>query len=77
MIVATVGPIAHAWLLLVSTTAMGRMPSDDRCYCGAHGTRVVATSTHSSDGLSDISKLLLLPPTVATCDMTSDDRYYY
>jgi hypothetical protein len=56
---------------------MGDMTSDDHCYSWAHGTRAGATNAHSSDGPSDISGLLLLPPTVATGDMTSDDRCYY
>jgi hypothetical protein len=42
-----------------------------------HVARAVATSAHSSDMLSDISGPLLLPPTVATGDMTSGDRCYY
>jgi hypothetical protein len=37
---------------------------------------VGATSAHSSDGPSDISGLLLLPPTVATVYLTSDDCCY-
>jgi hypothetical protein len=36
-----------------------------------------ATSAHSSDEPSDISGLLLVPPTVAMGDMTIDDRCYY
>jgi hypothetical protein len=31
-------------LLLPLTVAMSHMTSDDRCYCWAHDTRVVATS---------------------------------
>jgi hypothetical protein len=31
------------------------MTSEDCCYYGARGTRVGATSTHSSDGPSNIS----------------------
>jgi hypothetical protein len=38
--------------------------------------RVVAIGAHNSDGSSDICGLLLLPPTVATGYMTSDDRCY-
>jgi hypothetical protein len=56
---------------------MGDMTSDDHCYSWAHDMRAGATNAHSSDGPSDISGLLLLPPTVATGDMTSDDRCYY
>jgi hypothetical protein len=76
MSVATIGHVAHAWLLLAPTAAMSRMTSDDRCYCGAHGTREVAISAHSSDGLFEISEPLLLPQTIAIYDMTSDDRCY-
>jgi hypothetical protein len=36
-----------------------------------------ATSAHSCDEPSDISGLLLVPPTVAMGDMTIDDRCYY
>jgi hypothetical protein len=36
-----------------------------------------ATSAHSSDGSSDISGPFLLPPTVATGYMTSEDHCYY
>jgi hypothetical protein len=75
--VATVGHVAHTRLLLAPTAVMGHMTSDDRCYCGARGTRTVATSGHNSDGLSDISGPLLLPPKVATGNMTSHDRCYY
>jgi hypothetical protein len=46
-------------------------------YCGTRGTRAVATSAHSNDGQSDISGPLLLPPTIATGSMTSEDRCYY
>jgi hypothetical protein len=35
---------------------------------------VGATSAHSSNGPSDINRSLLLPPTIATCSMTSDDH---
>jgi hypothetical protein len=50
------------------------MTSDDRYYCGARGTRVISTSPHSNDGPSDINGPLLLPSTVATGYVTSDDR---
>jgi hypothetical protein len=43
----------------------------------ACGTRAVATSAQNSDELSDISRPLLLPPTVAMGDMTLDDHCYY
>jgi hypothetical protein len=56
---------------------MDGMTSDDCYYCGAHGTHAVATSAHSSDELSDISRPLLLAPTVGTGDMTLGDRCYY
>jgi hypothetical protein len=36
----------------------------------------IATRCHSSNRPSDISKLLLLPPTVAIGYMTSDERCY-
>jgi hypothetical protein len=38
------------------------MTSDDHWYCGTHGTRISATSAHSSDRSFYISGLLLLPP---------------
>jgi hypothetical protein len=47
-----------------------------RCYRGTRGTRAVATGVHSSDGESDISGPLLLPPIIATCSITSEDRCY-
>jgi hypothetical protein len=52
-----------------------------RCCCpiatvGARGTRAVAASAHSSDGLPDISGPLLLSPTIAMGDMASDDHCY-
>jgi hypothetical protein len=75
--VATVGHVEHARLLIVPTTAMGRMTSADHCYCGARSTHASATSAHSSDGPWDISRLLLLPPTMATDHLTSADRCYY
>jgi hypothetical protein len=50
---------------------------ENRCYYGAHGMHAGATSAHISDGPSDISGPLLLPPTVATDDMTSDDCCCY
>jgi hypothetical protein len=53
------------------------MTSEDCCYCGARGTRAGATSTHSSDGLSNISGPLLLPPIVAMGNMTSHNHCYY
>jgi hypothetical protein len=56
---------------------MDGMTSDDCCYYGARGTHAVATSAHSSDELSDISRLLLLAPIVGTGDMTLGDRCYY
>jgi hypothetical protein len=56
---------------------MGYMTSDDRCYCWTRGTRVVATSFHSSEGRSDISGLSLLAPTVATDYLTSVVRWYW
>jgi hypothetical protein len=77
MTVATVRYVARVWLLLAPTATTGRMTSDDYCYCGASGTRVVATSTHNSDGLFDISGSLLLPPTIAMGSMTLGDRCYY
>jgi hypothetical protein len=55
---------------------MMSMTSDDRCYYGARGTCAGATSAHSSDGPSDISEPLLLPPTITTDYMTSGDRRY-
>jgi hypothetical protein len=74
--IATVGHVAHARLLLAPIAATGTLTLADRCYCGARGMRAGATSTHNSDGPSDISGQLLLPPTVAMGDMTSDDRCY-
>jgi hypothetical protein len=74
MPVATVRHVAHAWLLLAPIAATDTLTLADRCYCGARGTRASATSSHSSNGSSDISGLLLLPPTVAIGDMTADDR---
>jgi hypothetical protein len=50
---------------------MGRMTSADHCYCGARGTREGATSAHSSDGPSNISGPLLLPPTMVMGRLTS------
>jgi hypothetical protein len=44
------------------------MTSVDHCYYGAHGTRAVADSIHSSDGLYDIN-------TVATTTNNSDGLY--
>jgi hypothetical protein len=61
-------------LLLPPIVATGSMTTDDRCYCGARGTRAVSTIPNSSDGPSDISGPLLLPSTVATGYMISDDR---
>jgi hypothetical protein len=55
---------------------MGRMTSDDYCYCGAHGTHIVSSSPHDSVGLSDISVLLPLPPTMTMGYMKSDDHCY-
>jgi hypothetical protein len=52
------------------------MTSDDCCYYGACGTCAVSTSPNSSDGLSNISELLLVPSTVSTGYTTSDDHYY-
>jgi hypothetical protein len=75
--VATVGHVAHTRLLLAPTAVMGHMTSDDCCCCGARGTCTVATSGHNNDGLSDISGPLLLPPKVATSNMTSHDHCYY
>jgi hypothetical protein len=68
--------MAHMRLLIASTALMGHMTSADRCYCGASDTCVGATSAHSSDGPSDISRPLLLPPTMATDCLTSADRCY-
>jgi hypothetical protein len=45
-------------------------------YYGSRGTHEVAASAHSSDGQSDINRPLLLPPTIVTCSMTSEDRCY-
>jgi hypothetical protein len=56
---------------------MGHMTLDDRCYYGACGMCAVSTSPRSSDGLSDISGAMLLPPIVVTGYMTSDDHCYY
>jgi hypothetical protein len=53
------------------------MTTNDYCYYGACVTRMVATSAYSSDKLSYMSGPLLLPPTVATGSMTSDDHFYY
>jgi hypothetical protein len=63
------------------------MTSDDCCYCGACGTRVIAASAHSNDWHSDVNgplllwghvahALVLLAPTVATGHMILDDRCY-
>jgi hypothetical protein len=37
---------------------------------------VVAASSHNSDGQSDISEPLLLPPTIAKDSKTSEDHCY-
>jgi hypothetical protein len=63
---------ARLQLVLIATA--DHMTLDDYCYHGACGTSEVSTSPHYSDGLSDISEPLLLPPTVGY--MTSDDRGY-
>jgi hypothetical protein len=42
------------------------MTSEDRCYCGAHGTCAVAASTYNNNVQSDISELLLQPLTIVT-----------
>jgi hypothetical protein len=76
MTVATVGHVAHVWLLLTPIAAMGRMTSDDHCYFGTCGMHVVSISTHNNDELSDISGSLQLPLTVAMGYMTSDDCCY-
>jgi hypothetical protein len=52
------------------------MTSKDRCYNGAPDTSAVADSAHSSDGSYDISRPLLLPPTIGMDSMTSDDHCY-
>jgi hypothetical protein len=49
-IIVTVGHVAHMWLLLAPTAAMGGLTSVDRCYCWIRCIRAVATSTHSSYG---------------------------
>jgi hypothetical protein len=77
MTIATICHVAQVRLLLVPTAVTGHMTSDDRCYCGARGTRGVSTSSHTSDRLSDISGSLLLPPIVVTGYVTSDGRCYY
>jgi hypothetical protein len=43
---------------------------------GARGTHAAATSAHSSDGPSNISKPLLLAPTIVTDYLTSKDCCY-
>jgi hypothetical protein len=53
------------------------MTSEDRCYFGARGMCVGATSAHSNDGPSDISGPLLLQPKIAAGYMTSVDHCYY
>jgi hypothetical protein len=45
-------------------------------YYGSRGTHMVAVSAHSSDRQSDINRSLLLPPTIATGSMTSEDHCY-
>jgi hypothetical protein len=56
---------------------MTSMTSEDGCYCVTCGTCADAISAHSCDESSDISRPLLLPPIVATDDITLDDRCYY
>jgi hypothetical protein len=65
------GEIPHVWLLIAHIAAMGRMTSADHCYCGAHSIRAEATSAHSSNGSSDISRPLVLPSTITTGRMIS------
>jgi hypothetical protein len=68
--------VARERVLLEPTTPTGRLTSDNHCYCGAHGLRVISILPNSSDGPSNISESLLLPSTVAMSYMTSDDHYY-
>jgi hypothetical protein len=73
-------------LLLPSAIVTGFMTSDDRCYCGARGTRVIADNAHSSNELYNISGSLLLfvtwhalscyYPTVVTGVLTTVVRRY-
>jgi hypothetical protein len=45
-------------------------------YYGTRGTRTVVVSIYSSDVSSNISRPLLLPPTIAMGYMTLDDHCY-
>jgi hypothetical protein len=55
---------------------MGYVTLDNRCYYWTRGMHAVDTVAHSSDLPSDISKKLLLPPTIVMTCMTSDDHCY-
>jgi hypothetical protein len=68
--ITTVVHVAHARLLLAPIAVTLTLTLLDHCYCGAHGMHVGDTSTHSSNGPSDINEPLLLPPTIATGNMT-------
>jgi hypothetical protein len=69
-----------------ATGAMDTLTLADRCYRWTHDTRTIATVGHVAHTRlllaptavtgTDISGTLLLPPTIATCHMTSDDRCY-
>jgi hypothetical protein len=73
-------------LLLPSAIVTDFMTSEDRCYCGARGTRVIADNAHSSNELYNISGSLLLfgtwhalscyYPTVVTGVLTTVVRRY-
>jgi hypothetical protein len=73
MIVATMGHVSHTRLLIAPTTATDRMTSADRCYRGAHGTHVGATSAHNNDDPSHISGSFLLMSTIMTTRLTPSD----
>jgi hypothetical protein len=71
------GHVAHVQLLIALTTATGHMISADRCYYGACGMHVGATSAHNSDGLFGIGGPLLLPPTMVMGCLTPVGHCYY
>jgi hypothetical protein len=56
---------------------MDPMTSVDRCYCGTRDMHVGATSSHSSNGPSNISGPLLLPVTMAMGYLTSVSCCYH
>jgi hypothetical protein len=77
--------VAHT-VTASATGAMDTLTLADRCYRWTHDTRTIATVGHVAHTRlllaptavmgTDISGTLLLPPTIATGHMTSDDRCY-